>query len=1793
MSQLDAFVLSQNVRRRLVEFSLDRNFVRHPQLTQICRRLWSGEAESGGLVSDLWVEGAFPSKTVDETLADLAARGDFDGGLQDHLAARGAMPRDRKLYLHQREAILEAQRPRPNNAKPALVITAGTGAGKTESFLLPVLNDLFRRRETGRSGVRCIILYPMNALVNDQVDRVHQWLKDQDEVSLFHFTSETPEDSSMANQNGVPRWKEDTFRFRTRKEARGLETHEGRAIDLSREPRGPVPDVLITNYSMLEYMLCRPQDTVFFGDALRAVVLDEAHLYTGTLAAEITLLLRRLLKRCGLRAEQVLQLATSATIGTGAAGELEEFAATLFSKPLELVKVIRGETQETVLPEAAEPATVPRASAVSARPWLTAATQSADGKTLLADPDQCQSLRQDLPLLLAAEKVEEFNAENRPAALLYQALGHAKLLHDARKIIEEKKRLPLRELATRLWGDDKQEVLQATISLLQMGAAARPAAGAYPLLPHRLHLLARPTDGLVVCLNSDCSGDPALKLDGLGCVIAGYSDHCPHCRCATLSLQRCANCGETALAGTKDQAGRLLPLTANNTLSKARYFKLEPQPETNPTFLNTRTGELCGASSGGLRLFSVEGCPNCEFEPRRDNNSWQPFVTPAALTLSILAETAVTDLPELPEPNNLWLPARGRRMLAFSDSRTEAARLGPRLRLQHETQLFRAALTRCVEKTPVADESAIHFLKEEINSLKTQISSSALSAIFRQMLIRKVENAQQELGLIEQGAPIDLWLELLKQEDSLHELLHADAARKHRPDDWRNTTKRVWDENFDAVKVELLRLLGRELARAPLRREASVETLGLLEVAYPGLNAIPLPPQIAGQLPEQARETLQAAWPDFLAALCDSLRADGVVTMGGAEQGDDFQQGQIPIGRWCAEDKRRGGFLVSFIGARESQRRRRFAQSVLVRSGVEPEQSELFAVDLLRAAFRELKARAGNELPWVNLDKQQTNDSPAEAIQIFFPKLALRRPLGLFRCERTGHIWPRTVLGCAPESVGGQLRAVTSDELDQDPRVGRQRKDLKAAKAFDLALWAEEHSAQLAPAENRRLQDLFKLGARNILSSTTTLELGIDIGGLNAVLMSNVPPGKANYLQRAGRAGRRADGSSVVITYARPRPFDREVFTRFGDYLDRAYRRPRIFLDRPRVVRRHAHAFLLGEFFRQISPPGAHVGAMRAFGNMGGFCGVEFVPYWERSAPKPELIPAPANWEKWNTPEWFNAERQEAGLENHFLDFLRHLRRTGGEACLEVLRALYEGTPLLADLDDWQGFLDRLEQAFRNAVGDWRNDYDALLRAWRDLDESGEGKTLNALRAQANMLHYQGRALYETTVIEALADRQFLPRYGFPIGTQKLRVIRPDEEKPNRIREEDQYRLERAGLLALSEYVPGSQLLVGGRVITSRGLLKHWTGAELNNYIGLRGSYAQCLRGHTYYRITEKLGDCPVCGAEAEGNARYLLLPKHGFTSAAWDPPRLGADVERVGKTERATITFSQAAWKNDLEENQFAGIAGLSARYQEAGEILVYNEGDYGKGFAICLQCGYADSERNLAPDELPDGFKHHPRLTSTDKKSFCWKKDNEQVLRNQTLAARETTDVLLLNFTGRLSALSRDAELMETLGYALRIAGARLLELDTRELGVMTAATEEVGAGAVLYDSVPGGAGHVRELFARKRDWLEEALSALFVNERHDAWCETACLDCLLTFDAQEAMKQGLLQRRKAHTLLNELLAGQFHTDGVDDANKRELSIKDAATSTIKTNGGLNLEDRLAKAQSRLANRSKKERE
>jgi DEAD/DEAH box helicase domain-containing protein len=232
-----------------------------------------------------------------------------------------------------------------------------------------------------------------------------------------------------------------------------------------------IKQLLVTNYSMLEYLLCRPQDAPLFGKALRTVVLDEAHLYNGSLATEITLLLRRVMLRCNVCPEEVLQIATSATLG-GSDADLITFASDLFSKDHELTARIEGKTARRELPEVRARARsldpnmmVEFVDALRLRPLL-------DNRSLLEDTE-LSALVCDRAARLV-ENLQPLDArETKPARLL---AGLLRQMPELRKVDElfwenhlSRAVIPLAKVAERLWGSQSAENIKATIALLQLG----------------------------------------------------------------------------------------------------------------------------------------------------------------------------------------------------------------------------------------------------------------------------------------------------------------------------------------------------------------------------------------------------------------------------------------------------------------------------------------------------------------------------------------------------------------------------------------------------------------------------------------------------------------------------------------------------------------------------------------------------------------------------------------------------------------------------------------------------------------------------------------------------------------------------------------------------------------------------------------------------------------------------------------------------------------------------------------------------------------------------------------------------------------------------------------------------------------------------------------------------------------------------------------------------------------------------------------------------------------------------
>lgn len=517
---------------------------------------------------------------------------------------------------------------------------------------------------------------------------------------------------------------------------------------------------------------------------------------------------------------------------------------------------------------------------------------------------------------------------------------------------------------------------------------------------------------------------------------------------------------------------------------------------------------------------------------------------------------------------------------------------------------------------------------------------------------------------------------------------------------------------------------------------------------------------------------------------------------------------------------------------------------------------------------------------------------------------------------------------------------------------------------------------------------------------------------------------------------------------------------------------------------------------------------MTAYGRMGWFCNLTTVPYWDKSTNKPNPTPAYG---------------QQAGL-TQFVGFLNDAktddrRIKAFDAAREIIRS---GCDVQGVLDDMiPELLDAAAQSFTDALKPWRAEYDAILKAWK-----GE----NNHKGFANKLYHQLRVLADMTVIEVLANRRLLPRYGFPIDLHKLQVA---STKGGTV----DFKLERKSLQALREYVPGSKVMAGNRTIRSRGILKASVG---ENALGLHGKLAQCQNGHSFYTITPELGNCPYCNNAPASWPKNLLLPRNGYQTAVWDEPEYRYEPRMISYHCPIHVQFHEPT----QTVTDFGGVSRLNAAWFKDGEILAIHDGAHRKGFAVCTICGYADSEcsdNGEGREGLADGFAEHWTVNGFRK---CWNDNSAPVLRHITLAAQQTTELLRLDFSPwllRFGVPPHDA-IIAALAAALKLAGARLLEIDVRELGmieIFPAGEKGAGLGVLLYDDIPGGCGHVRDLMVHGKDWLEAARDLLHVNDSHHKACLHGCIDCILSAFSRE--NEIHPDRLGAYGLLNALLSGQ----------------------------------------------------
>jgi hypothetical protein len=1286
----------------------------------------------------------------------------------------------RPLYAHQQQAI------RAIDAGRNVVVATGTGSGKTEAFLYPILLHLYREHLRGgrRTGVRALILYPMNALANDQRDRLRELDcalragKADFTFSFGQYTGETPEDARDSRRNAAEKERE---------------ASPGELV-FRAQMRDAPPDILLTNYSMLEYLLTRPADNPLFGEGNARdwafIVLDEAHQYRGANGIEMALLVRRLRDRLreGGCDNDIRCIATSATLGRGDKdrADVAAFAESLFGRPFLSADIILPQTQSPAF-----------------------------------DPDRT----------LNPEAYAELEITYRAGKLAAHELG-AQLLRDTRAVDLVQSVVgaprPLPELAASTFPELKPtEADEAASALIRLLTAAEDDTGER-LLQARIHLFLRSLEGAF--LRFDPAPEITLNHDAL--------------RGAAFELALCRECGQHYLAGRRSH-GHLVEARrdpGDPDFGVTFYLPLDDGTtydgdDDEATDADTRPHALCvrcGAIAG--HPTSLDHDPDC--------------IDPAVIALQEVTAAAQLD--------------RARTCLACGYSGRD-----PIGEVVHGTDGPHAVVaTSLFREMDQAHRKVLAFAdgRQQAAFFAWYLQDSYSDLLARNLMLRAIHEVADHVG---DPSFSDIAQGLAKELTSAGVLSQAMGNAQRLGTAWRHVYREVLSD----------------------QRRISLEGLGL--VAW-GIQWPPslLPPKVLIDPPWSlsSRDAF-----DILHGLFETLRQRRAMTLttqpGVALDfaGLDLLATQLST-RIGAPDGNKGVFAWDGPRTHRVDLLRRMFQH---RYGGEPAQD--FVLQCLRSIWAHL----------VDFDEDQPDD---ERVFVETNQHTHRLnpswwrasiPTVLYRCTVCGRLQGAAFGGvCLRYRCTGVVVEVSPATIDdnhyrslaKDPLPGRMR--------------VEEHTAQLSNEKAREFQRDFKRGMIDVLSCSTTFELGVDLGDLDAVFLRNVPPESFNYQQRVGRAARRAGRPGFAVTYCSRSPHDLFHFNDPARIVRGESTPPFLRLGNERIATRHIASVVLSRFLRENA---------ERFGNVRALLG-------EMS--EPDVV-----------------ERVRAFATDQRVSISAALSRILPPA----LHARYE---LEAANPRWIDDVAGSESSLARAVVEVSSDY-------RSVSEYEQASAAARKYNEARWAELRKRTIENVDVLGFLSRKAVIPKYGFPADVVSLDTsLSSDREGVE---------LDRDLALAISEFAPGASLIANKKEWKSYAV-KRVPDREWD-----RAQYAVCRDHGVFERWREHDGHpttAPCCAKLRDG-VQEFIRPEFGFTTRRGDPPGSPRSRPRKEHSTRPYIVASSATSPVAVELP--AAMPAVRVYQPTQHEMAVLCEGKYGHGFLICPLCGAgahqpSKSKRNAA---------------------------------------------------------------------------------------------------------------------------------------------------------------------------------------------------------------------------------------
>ncbi|MBL8206924.1 MAG: DEAD/DEAH box helicase [Blastocatellia bacterium] len=1574
-----------------------------------------------------------PPYTTGASIRELANEGIVNKALcrlrEDMPVVDRPLPPDRPLYSHQEKAVRTLLSEQRN-----IVVASGTGSGKTECFLIPILHDLL---SDPAPGVRALLIYPMNALVNDQLDRLRNLLAGTN-ITFGRYTSElkkTDAEGKKANPTAPAN------------EVISRETIRGNP---NRGIAPNPPQILITNYAMLEYLLLRPEDSPIFDTSrLQFLCLDEAHTYTGAQGIEVSMLLRRLKQRLEKRRGEIRCIATSATLTENDRAAAASFASSLFGEDFLEKDVIFGNPLDlTTLHNATDPTPTLDAwlqLSGALRERLRQAIGSGQKRNValiaeaaaeflnckLATPERIATARQQAGDNVSRFLYAVFQANPQLAQLRQLMRKDPIELHEAGQALFGA------EAATREQAEDELTA-EAVCRLVEIGAMARESADTVPLLPARYHLFARAPQGAWLCLNPNCKAPEGTT--GWSHLFLSKREQCPHCNAAAFELTACRNCGQPYVRAFRREGiyhteGRFESATAGQ-----RYFTWQPltfdfdandESETQEGADTSSSGKVeiclhcrrhrddchCHSDACLATLHQIEdangqpketlgSCPRCQARTFAQREIVTSIKVGSSAPLAVLTEELYRLSPPSPRPEIRSKSGEGRKLLTFADSRQGAARYAAYLQSSVDSTLYRHLIAQAA--VDLNQKGRVPDLEDLADQCVTLAEQYGLYG----------EQAQYATG----------------------------AERRRRKQ--------------EAVK----RIMAEFGSRTDPRH--SLWALGLVgcDVHFP-----------SDILPDESLCTEFGLAPQtmmtVLQALLDTVRLDKAVTMpDGVDPRDEIFGHSNATIYYRLSGSTRSQYEKNWVSDKEqyAQRQARFdyVRRILMAGGKSAEVVDV--QDALMHAWQ-----------WINRHRVFVG-TDSGACQINYQRLIFPAGNQWYRCNRCLRLSTR-FLGedlclCPSRGCEGQLEPFEAGEATEDHYRA-------LFSRTPVAMRVEEHTAQLQPEAGREYQEKFIKGDINVLSCSTTFEMGVDVGELQTVVLNNVPPGVANYRQRAGRAGRRASGAAFILTYAAPRPHDRVYFSNPTRIIAGEVAVPQLAVNNRIILGRHLKATLLGHFFRWLSQQG-RTDIMRT--------GAFFAP----NLPDGRHVDFLEQWRNERTTELNDI------IQNFFLENPDAERQTT-EAYINQLTAAV--TARCQDFERWVSEYDRLCE---NAI-----------EAMRNTRDRNERENANKLFARFAALRDR---LFNESLIDFLCREGVLPSYSFPIDLVALRLPAGRQYRDERYANE-WLRLERDKKIAIVEYAPGAEIVADKHLWRSVGVTIR---EELNDY-----EYRVCETCRHLDRSERGglpiSGACRVCGNSDPGDSSRYIDPDGFTTDLSAGLQRAGLQVDTGVNRSRS---FLLATGQNVREETiSVNDCPYLHYAYRRDGELVSINSGEDPDGFWICGTCGIhvpppKTTRRRQQPQRhaTPWGEKGCSGTPQPGGLGHAFKSD--------TLHLRfENTKAMTL-------PAGQDLSFWRSLTYALLEGASLALQIERRDLdGVVRPFTvgasvnpeENFSQEIVLFDNVPGGAGHVRQIAENLEAVLRQALVVAQCPECEE---ETSCPNCLRNYGNQiywEELKRGPVAR------------------------------------------------------------------